>query len=139
IELSYRITDSLGNLVEAATPVRKENHKTYVVLENVKPEDAEGIKQLNTEPDDAQILTDLELQARDLLVKSVQEKVQRLPGRMLEQARQRAQQQDAEGAAEGYILYLNSTPDIASPERTEAAAYLRDHFNLAVAKNASRP
>jgi hypothetical protein len=132
IELAFRMTDQSGNVIEAATPIKRENHKTYVVLENVKPEDTEGIKQQNTAPDEVQFMTDLELQARDLLVKAIQEKTLRLPDKSLELARQRARQQDVDGSAEQYIIFLNSTPDSSSPERAEAAAFLRDHFNVMV-------
>jgi hypothetical protein len=128
IELAFRMTDQSGNVIEATTPIKRENHKTYVVLENVKPEDTEGIKQQNTAPDEVQFMTDLELQARDLLVKAIQEKTLHLPDKTLELARQRARQQDGDGAADQYIIFLNSS----STERAEAAAFLRDHFNVMV-------
>jgi len=137
IDLAFRMTDQSGNVIEATTPIRREDHKTYVVLENVKPEDTEGIKQLNTAPDEVQFITDLELQARDFLVKSIKEKTLRLPEKILQQARKRAQQQDVDGAAEEYIIFLNSSADHSSPEHAEAAAFLRDHFNVAVEAVAS--
>ena len=137
VDLAFRMTDRAGNPVESMPSVRREDHKTFVVLENVKPEDTEGIKAMNTPPDEVQFFTDLELQARDSLVKSITEKASHLPERILTQARQQSQQQDLDGAAAEYIVYLNSTPDNASPERVEAAKYLRDHFNLALAGTAS--
>ena len=45
-----------------------------VVLENVKPEDTEGVTKQDTDPDEVQFLADLEIAARDELVKSVREK-----------------------------------------------------------------
>ncbi|HEY5029122.1 MAG TPA: hypothetical protein VIK39_11985, partial [Candidatus Angelobacter sp.] len=81
--------------------------------------------------------TDLELQARDALVKAIGEKAAHLPEKILQQARQRSQQQDIDGAAAEYIVFLNSTPDNGSAERTEAAVFLSDHFNLAIATSAS--
>ncbi|HLJ88304.1 MAG TPA: hypothetical protein VKZ53_15905 [Candidatus Angelobacter sp.] len=134
VELAFRITDPSGNVVEHTTPVHQESHKTFVVLDNVKPEDTEGIKKQNTEPDENQFLTDLELQARDILVKSVREKVLLLPGKLLQGARTRLQQGDIDGAAEDYIRYLNSVA-AASPEHDEAAKFLRDHYNLAISGN----
>jgi hypothetical protein len=133
VDLAFRVTDRSGNPVESTPSVRREDHKTFVVLENVKPEDTEGIKAMNTSPDEAQFFTDLELQARDSLVKSITEKASHLPEKILSQARQQSQQQDFDGAAAEYIVYLNSTPDNGSTERVEAAKYLRDHFDLAVA------
>jgi hypothetical protein len=137
VELAFRLTDPSGNLIDSTPSIQREDHKTYVVLENVKPEDTEGVKALNTPPDEVQFVTDLELQARDALVKSIAEKAGRLPEKLLQQARQRSQQQDIDGAAAEYIVFLNSTPDNGSPERAEAAAFLRDHFNLSVATSAS--
>jgi hypothetical protein len=137
VELAFRLTDPSGNLIDSTPSIQREDHKTYVVLENVKPEDTEGVKAMNTPPDEVQFVTDLELQARDALVKAIAEKAGRLPEKLLQQARQRSQQQDIDGAAAEYIVFLNSTPDNGSPERSEAAAFLRDHFNLSVATSAS--
>jgi hypothetical protein len=137
VELAFRLTDTSGNVIDTTPSIQREDHKTYVVLENVKPEDTEGVKPLNTPPDDVQFLSDLELQARDALVKAIGEKAAHLPEKILQQARQRSQQQDIDGAAAEYIVFLNSTPDNGSPERAEAAVFLRDHYNLAVAASAS--
>ncbi|MFL6437058.1 MAG: hypothetical protein ACJ71Q_05715 [Terriglobales bacterium] len=132
VDMDFRITDQSGNLVEAAVPIRKDDHKTLVVLDNVKPEDTEGIKKQSTDPDEAQFLTDLEIQERDALVKSVRERVLLLPGKILAEARNRAQHGDLDGAAEEYILYLNAVTDPSQP-RNEATAFLHDHFNMNVA------
>jgi hypothetical protein len=136
VDMDFRITDQSGNPIEAAIPVRKDDHKTVIVLENVKPEDTEGIKKQSTDPDETQFLTDLEIQERDALVKSVREKVLLLPGKILAEARNRAQHGDLDGAAEEYILYLNAITDPSQP-RDEAAAFLRDHFNVNVAASSS--
>ncbi|HEX4662819.1 MAG TPA: hypothetical protein VH196_00425, partial [Terriglobales bacterium] len=136
VDMDFRITDQSGNPIEAAVPVRKDDHRTVVVLENVKPEDTEGIKKQSTDPDETQFLTDLEIQERDALVKSVREKVLLLPGKILAEARNRAQRGDLDGAAEEYILYLNAVTDQSQP-RDEAAAFLRDHFNVNVAVSSS--
>ena len=113
--------------------IPKKNSKTAVVLENVKPEDTEGVKNQGTEPDEIQFLADLEIQARDALVKAVREKVLALPEKILQQARTRAAQGDIDGAAEEYIVYLNANSDAGSHERQEAAGFLHDHYNLAIA------
>ncbi|HKE30883.1 MAG TPA: hypothetical protein VKD65_04100, partial [Candidatus Angelobacter sp.] len=108
------------------------NHKKVTVLENVKPEDTEGVKSLGTDPDEVQFLTDLEIQARDTLVKSVKEKVLVLPGKILQEARHRAGQGDVDGAGEEYVLYLNATANSGSDERVEATKFLQQHFNVGV-------
>ena len=129
IELAFRITDLDGNLVEPTIPLKQENHKVYVVLENVKAEDTKGVTQQNTVPDEIQFMTDLEIKARDILIKSVHDRVSRLAGKILEDARKRVQRDDLDGAAEKYILYLNTTEG-SSRERDEALKFLRDHFNV---------
>jgi tetratricopeptide (TPR) repeat protein len=139
IELAFRVTDQAGSLVEPASPIQVENHKNYVLVENVKPEDTEGVKQQGAAPDDNQFVTDLEIKARDVLIKSVREKVLHLPEKILAEARKRVQQNDAEGAAEQYILYLNAAPESPVAERTEAIGFLRDHFNVAPATGTQSP
>src|SRR5262249_10235851 len=74
VELAFRLTDPAGNMADSTPSIRREDHKNFVVLENVKPEDTEGIKAMNTPPDEVQIVTDLELQARDALIKALSEK-----------------------------------------------------------------
>lgn len=132
VELSYRINDSAGNPVEPNVTFPKNNHKTVVVVENVKPEDTEGVKNQGTEPDEVQFLADVEIQARDALVKSVREKALTLPVKVLKEARSRAAQGDVDGAAEEYVIYLNATQDPSSQERQEAAKFLHEHYNVAV-------
>ena len=132
IELAFRLRDRAGNVLGEPADVRKDNRKTTLVLQDVKPEDTEGITNQGVAPDEAQFLTDLEVEARNAMAKAVQEKVSELPGKVLQQARSLAQHGDFDSAAEQYVLYLNSTPEAASPERDEAAKFLRDRFNLAV-------
>lgn len=129
-ELDFRITDPSGALVAPAVPIKKENHKVFVVLENVKPEDTEGIKPQSAAPDEAQFLTDVEIQARDSVIKTLQERVSHLPEKILQEARKRAAANDLDGAAEQYILYLNATPKGETAERAEAGGWLRERFNL---------
>lgn len=129
VDMDFRISDQAGNPVETSVPVRKEDHKAAVILDNVKPEDVQGVKKQGTEPDETQFLTDLEIQTRDALVKAVRDKAQELPSRILAEARRRAQAGDFDGAAEEYILYSNAVTE-SSPERQEAAKFLQDHFNV---------
>ena len=130
VQLGFRITDLNANLIEPTTPLRQESHKSYVVLENVKAEDTEGVKEQGGAPDEIQFMTELEIQARDILIKAVHEKVSRLPETILAEARKRARRDDLDGAAEKYVLYLNTTSAIPSPQREEALKFLRDHFNV---------
>jgi hypothetical protein len=131
IELTFRINDRSSNVIGQPINVHRNNHKTTVVLQDVKPEDTEGITNKSVEPDEAQFLTDLEMEARNVLVKAVREQASELPADVLQQARTHAQRGDPDDAAEEYIMYLNSTPGTSSPERDEAAKFLQDRFNLA--------
>jgi hypothetical protein len=130
IELAFHITDRSGNVIGQPVNIHKSNHKTAVVLQDVKPEDTEGITNQSVEPDQAQFLSDLEIEARDAMVNAVREKASALPPQFLQEARNHAQRGDLDGAAEQYVMYLNSTSETA-PARDEAVNFLRDRFNLA--------
>jgi hypothetical protein len=135
-EIEFQFHDRAGNSVGQPTDVRKDKHSTTVVLQDVKAEDTEGITNQGVEPDGAQLLTDLEIDSRNALVKAVREKASELPVAVLQAARALAQKDDTDGAAELYVLYLNATPQGASPGRDEAVKFLRDQFNLAVSADA---
>ena len=131
-EIEFQFRDRAGNLVGQPADVRKDKHATTVVLQDVKAEDTEGITNQGVEPDGAPFLTDLEIDSRNALVKAVREKAAELPAAVLQAAKTLAQQGDTDGAAELYVLYLNATPQGASPGRDEAVKFLRNQFNLAV-------
>jgi len=135
-EIEFQFHDRAGNSVGQPADVRKDKHSTTVVLQDVKAEDTEGITNQGVEPDGAQLLTDLEIDSRNALVKAVREKALELPVAVLQAARALAQKDDTDGAAELYVLYLNATPQGASPGRDEAVKFLRDQFNLAVSADA---
>lgn len=131
VELGFRITDKAGALVEPTVPVNLENTKTFVVLDNVKPEDTEGVKMQDKLPPENPIREELEIQARNELVKKVKEKVATLPQKILDEARRRVSEKDFDAAAEQYILYLNATPE-DDPNREEANKFLQDNFRVAM-------
>ncbi len=130
VELAFRIVDSSGNAIELVPAFKKENHSTVVILENVKPEDTEGIKAQGSPPDEIQYLNDVEIEAREALIKAAREKVEGLPAKILEQAHKHQQDGDLDGTAESYILYLNATPEAETKERGEAKKFLLDNFNI---------
>lgn len=130
VEFGFRIVDSNGTNIGSTPSIKNSNQKQFVLLENVKPEDTRNVKQSGSPPDEIQFLNDVEISARAALVKDVKEKVQSLPAKILAQARKHLSDGDTDGTAESYILYLNSTPDAASPEREEAKKFLRDQFNI---------
>jgi hypothetical protein len=76
------------------------------------------------------LMTDVEIEARDAMVKAARDRVQELPQKILAQARARAASSDLDSAGESYVLYLNCTPAAPTPERAEAAHFLNDNFNI---------
>jgi hypothetical protein len=131
VELSFRIMDSSGNIVgDPIHVIKGDQPKKFVILDNIKPEDTKGVKAIDAPPDEVQMMTDVEIEARDTMVKAARDKVQGLPQRILAQARDKATSNDLEGAGELYVLYLNCTPATSTPERTEAAKFLYDNFNI---------
>jgi hypothetical protein len=130
VQLQYRINDSSGGQVEPPTRISKKDTKTYVVLEDVKPEDTLGVKKEGTIPDEIQFETDVENVARDELLKKVRESVAKFPDKIFERAQQLAASGDNDGAGESYILYLNSTAANGNPKREQAEKFLHDQFNI---------
>lgn len=130
VELGFRIIDSAGNTIASTASIKREIHKPFVILENVKSEDTRNVKQSGAAPDEAQFLNDVEVSARDALIEDVRNKVETLPREILAQAHKHLSDGDTDGTAESYILYLNSTPDKQTAERDEAKKFLREHFNM---------
>jgi hypothetical protein len=130
VDVGFRIIDSNGNTITTTPSVKGEAKKQFIVLENVSPQDTKGIRQSGSPPDEAQFLTDVEIADRIALIKDVKEKVESLPSKILAVARKKVMDGDADGTAEAYILYLNSTPDTPTAEREEAKKYLREQFNM---------
>lgn len=130
ISLTLRAVDRASSPVGQAVEVHKTYHKTAVLIQDVKPEDVDGITNQGVEPNEVQFLTDLEIEARNAVVEAVTKKASELPAMILQNARTAAQQGDIEGAAEQYILYLNSTVEKDSAERAEALRFMHDRFNL---------
>jgi hypothetical protein len=130
VELRFRILDFSKSQVGEAVPVKKSSQKEYTVLENVKADDTEGVTNQASIPDELELLTSVENGARDELVNKVKDAVAKLPPMILEQAHKRIQDGDDAGAAESYILFLNSTPEADTPQRREAEHFLQDKFNF---------
>jgi hypothetical protein len=130
VELGFRIIDLYGNTIASDPSVRKSNEKEFITLENVKPEDTKGIKQMGSPPDEAQFMGDVEVDARKALIEEVKGKVESLPAKIFAQAQKHIMDGDNDGTAESYILYLNSTPDTPTKEREEAKKFLREQFNM---------
>lgn len=130
VEFAFRLFTS-EEAARELTSVKYELPKTATVLENVKPEDTDGVQEEDSPIDETQVMIEAETQAQTELIKQIKEKLQGLSPRILEEARKKATSNDLDAAAERYILYLNCTPGKDSPERTEALGFLGKQYNLA--------
>jgi hypothetical protein len=130
IELQFRIGDSLSEPRTDLVPIRKEEHRTDVLLEDVKPEDTLGIKSAGTVTDPSEFITTLENSARDELIAAVRKRVEELPGKMYQSASSREKEDDLDGAGESYLRFLKLTREDNSPERQHARKFLLDSFNM---------
>ena len=137
IEMSFRLSAPSEEPREV-TRVSMNLPKTYVLLENVKPEDVDGILENDTPPDELELLGEAERQAKTAMMAKLVEKLGDLPKGVLDKARGQAASKDAEAAAESYVLYLNATAAKATPERAEAEQFLQKEFNVGQAKSAAQ-
>ena len=78
------------------------------VLENVKPEDTTGTKEIGAEVDQAEFLTAVENDASASLVAAVRQSVEQLPHKIYENARDPEAEQDLDGAGEAYLRFLEA-------------------------------
>jgi hypothetical protein len=99
-------------------------------LENVKPEDTDGVKAQGSVPDEIQFLTDVENNTRDTLIKAVTESAAKLPDKIFEKALKEMADGDNDGAAESFILYLNSMPVGENPNRQRGERFLLEQYNI---------
>jgi hypothetical protein len=130
VDLQFHILDSSGSEIASRMPIHKEKPTSYSVLENVKPEDTQGVKNDSIIPDENKFFEQTENEARDALISEAKKKINELPGIVLSTADRKAANGDSDGAAELYILYLNCTPVADTPERRKAQGYLADNFNF---------
>jgi hypothetical protein len=130
VALQFRILDGAGDEVVERIPIRSDAPKEYSVLQNVKPEDTQGIRIEGVIPNDNDFLEEDEYKARDELIEKAKAKVADLPGIVLSRADRKAADGDNDGAAELYTLYLNSTPVADTAERLRARKFLADQFNF---------
>ena len=130
VQLRFRIRDFFGNQVVDATQQDGKKSKKFVLIENAKAEDLDGIKDQGTDPDETQLLLDVEKETINALTKSVMEKTAGLPDIVFEKAHKQEEEEDLEGAAESYILYLNATPASETAKRRQAERFLQEKFNI---------
>jgi hypothetical protein len=130
VSVGFQMLDPESADVREEGTIKTEQPATFVVLENVKPEDVDGVIAAGSVPDEIQLLAQAEHKAQLALVDEAVKKMRGVPAKLLEDARARAARNDMEGAAERYILYLNSTAPAATKERGEAIDFLKKQFNI---------
>jgi hypothetical protein len=130
VELQFRVLDNSGSVVVPIKPVTKTAEKKYTLLKDVKPEDTTGVRAQGTTLDPKAFQSSFENDVRDELIKKTLEQVGNLPATLLDLAGKKASEGDVDGAAELYILYLNSTPQGSTVERGRAQKFLVDQFNF---------
>jgi hypothetical protein len=130
IKLQFRISRAQSGQLGEAVVVEKEDPQQYQLIEDVKPDDTEGVRLKETNPDTREMQTTLENSARDELVEVVQAKVLELPSKIYEEAEAREQEEDLDDAGEAYLRYLCVTSDDKTPERAHAEQFLREQFNF---------
>lgn len=130
IKLQFRIAETLSGQMGDAVMVEKEDPRQFVLLEDVKPDDTEGVKLTGTAPNSKELQTALENSTRDELVEAVRLKVKKLPLRIYNEARSKEQEENADGAAEDYLRFLSCTLDDGSTEREHAKSFLAQQFNM---------
>jgi hypothetical protein len=130
IKLQFRIGDTLSGQMGDPIVVEREDRRQTILLQDVKPEDTEGVKIEGAAPDTTQLQTALESAAREELIQKVRLKVQELPRKIYESARSSEQEQNVDGAGEYYLRYLSCAPEDDSAERSHAKEFLANKFNI---------
>jgi hypothetical protein len=106
IKLQFRIGETLSAQMGDPVIVAKEDPRQYVLLEDVKAEDTEGVKPTGTTPDTKELQTALENSVRDELIDVVRSKVKDLPDRIYAEGKSMEQDENLDGAAEAYLRFL---------------------------------
>jgi hypothetical protein len=138
IKLQFRIGETLNSQMGDAVIVAKEDPRQYVLIEDVKAEDTQGVKPTGTTPDTKELQTSLENSVRDELIEAVRSKVKDLPERVYAEAKSKEQDDNLDGAAEAYLRFLGCAKQDESTERQHASSFLAEHFNIQPAEAASQ-
>jgi hypothetical protein len=130
IKLQFSISRAQSGPMGAPIVVEKEESAKYLLVQDVKAEDVEGVKLNETTPDTRGMQTALENKVRDQLKDAVAAKVVELPQAIYDEAKSREKEENMEDAGEAYMRYLGVSPADQTPERTHAEQFLRAQFNF---------
>jgi hypothetical protein len=130
VELGFVIQDTSERVIVPTVTIPETKEQTFVVLENVRPDDTMGVRPQGEVPTQTKFLEKVENTTRDRLLAQAKETVIGLPPLILQAADRKVAESDNDGAAELYMLYLNSTAPQPTPERKSAQKFLLDNFNF---------
>jgi hypothetical protein len=130
VELRFNIQDSSEAALIPNVPILETGEQPVTVLKDVKSDDTMGVRSKGEAPSETQYLEKVENEALNHLLKEAKEKIATLPVLTLSSADRKAAEADNDGAAELYILYLNSTENLPTPERKKAQKFLAENFNF---------
>jgi hypothetical protein len=130
VEMHFTVQDGTGKAVATPAPISVTKQQDIITQVGVKSGDT------SVEPvgpgalTEAQFLDQVEAEANDALLKQAKECVAGLPKLILQSADQKASAADNDGAAELYMLYLDSTEKQATPDWKRAQKFLFDNYNF---------
>jgi hypothetical protein len=130
VEMHFSIRDATGKAIAMAAPVSVSKQQDIVTLVGNKPGDTSVEPAGGGVLTEAQFLDQVEAEASDALLKAAKECVAGLPKLILQSADQKASVADMDGAAELYMLYLDSTERQATPDWKMAQRFLLDNYNF---------
>jgi hypothetical protein len=130
VELQFKIQDVTGSVIVPIVQIPETESKTDTTLEGVKNDDTMGIRVAGEVPSENRFLEKVQYDARDELLKQASARVAGLPALILQSADRKAAEADNDGAAEQYMLYLDSTASEPTPERRRAQKFLLDNYNF---------
>ena len=129
VEVRFVIKNTTGTAVGPPVPVIGKPEKTYTKTEGVKDADTMGVHDSEV-PTPAQFLGEADNEVSGDVLKQAKEAVAGLPAVVLKAADNDVAEGDNDGAAEQYMLYLNSTEGAETPERKRAQKFLLETFNF---------
>lgn len=132
IKLQFRIGETLSGEMGDPVIVKKEDPRQFVLIEDVKPEDTNGVRPSGTMPDIKELQTTLENAVREELITDVKAKVNGLPKLLYVEAQSKEQGENIDGAGEFYLRFLSCTAEDGSAERKHAKDFLLKNFNMSL-------
>jgi thioredoxin-like negative regulator of GroEL len=125
----FVIKNTTGTAVGPPIQVLVKPEKIYTKLEGVKESDTMGVHDVEV-PTNAAFLAEVDTDVSGQVLKQATEAIAGLPAAVLKAADSNAAEGDDQGAAEQYMLYLNSTENTETPERKRAQKFLLDNYNF---------